>query len=820
MKKRIFAFLAIFVVLFVSIVPVFAVINVYDVTFNPNGGTMSTTTLEEVDCLTGIYSFPYVPTKSGYTFEGWYYNSGLTDRAYETDTLSSNVTLYAKWTTGGSYTITFNSNGGSSISSYTGTNIPSNVHTASSYKPTKSGYTFDGWYTNSSLTTLATAGSALTGNITLYAKWLHNYTITFNPNGGSSISSYTGAKIPSNVHTASAYKPTKSGYTFDGWYTNSSLTTRATAGATLTGNITLYAKWVSNGYTITFNPNGGSFISSYTGTNIPSDINTFSDYRPIRTGYTFVGWYTDSSLTTPVSAGATLTGNITLYAKYGVSICWWNTDLSTMDTVSIYDIGHVLTSSDLSVPSYHGYGGFYFLGWYYDNSFTNEAHVGDVLSFSIDLFPKVCNGYNLSIYVDDFNTPVTTFFVPSGYALTSNDFAVLEALGNDSGYQFEGVYYNSSYTVSASIGDTITDNTALYVKRVSSVSSYTITFNSNGGSSIASYTGTTVPNVYGSPYLPSYRSGYTFEGWCLDEYLTIDAYSIIGSSLSSNITLYAKWSRVYTVTFNSNGGSGFANYVGTYLMLGSYVPSKSGYTFIGWFYNSACTERASNGDVLSSDITLYAKWAQNASTITFDSNGGSAIAPYTGYYVPSFLDSDTDYIPIREGYIFDGWYCNSSLTISVQYVIDTYGESFPIDGDVTFYAKWSPILFTVTFNSMGGNSLPSIEVDVLPYLQNSVRYGYEFCGWFYDSAFSNRAEEGDFISSDVTLYAKWNYNYIPPADGEKTVRDLLNGMTESVLTTYLTVTSQIGFGGITVLTVITTAMSVLVIYLVLKIARK
>ena len=76
MKKRIFAFLAIFVVLFVSIVPVFAVINVYDVTFNPNGGTMSTTTLEEVDCLTGIYSFPYVPTKSGYTFEGWYYNSG------------------------------------------------------------------------------------------------------------------------------------------------------------------------------------------------------------------------------------------------------------------------------------------------------------------------------------------------------------------------------------------------------------------------------------------------------------------------------------------------------------------------------------------------------------------------------------------------------------------------------------------------------------------------------------------------------------------------------------------------------------------------
>jgi uncharacterized repeat protein (TIGR02543 family) len=220
------------------------------------------------------------------------------------------------------YTVTYNFNDG-----VTSNQTQSVLHGAvlTSNTPSRSGYIFGGWYTNSTFTNLWDFNSPVTDSFTLYARWTAAYTITFNINGG------TGTTPAAQTITvgASLTLPagggfSRSGYTFGGWNTNASGTgTNYSAGTYYTpaGNITLYARWTAV-YTITFNINGGTgttpaaqTITAGTSLTLP----TGSGFS--RSGYIFGGWNTNASGTgTNYSAGASYTpaGNITLYAK-------WNT---------------------------------------------------------------------------------------------------------------------------------------------------------------------------------------------------------------------------------------------------------------------------------------------------------------------------------------------------------------------------------------------------------------------------------------------------------------------------------------------------------------
>lgn len=138
------------------------------------------------------------------------------------------------------YTVTFNSNGGSDVSSI---EVEKGELADKPSNPTKTGYTFVGWYSDSALTESFSFNLAITEDITLYAKWsINQYTVTFNSNGGSSVSTQN---ITYNTVVAEPSEPTKTGYTFAGWYTDSSLTEVWSFTTVITENITLYAKWVS-----------------------------------------------------------------------------------------------------------------------------------------------------------------------------------------------------------------------------------------------------------------------------------------------------------------------------------------------------------------------------------------------------------------------------------------------------------------------------------------------------------------------------------------------------------------------------------------------
>jgi len=227
-------------------------INQYTITFDSNGGS-------SVDAITDDYgesvSGPTNPTREGYTFGGWYSDSALTTAYTFTTIPADDITLYAAWTIN-QYTITFDSNGGSSVDSITedyGTSI------SASTDPTRTGYTFDGWHTDEALTTSYTFTTMPAENLTLYAKWtINEVTITFDSNGGSSIDAITddygeAVSEPSD--------PTKEGHTFDGWYTDEALTTAYTFSTMPAEDLTLYAKWDANAYTITYEKNGGVGVS-------------------------------------------------------------------------------------------------------------------------------------------------------------------------------------------------------------------------------------------------------------------------------------------------------------------------------------------------------------------------------------------------------------------------------------------------------------------------------------------------------------------------------------------------------------------------------
>jgi uncharacterized repeat protein (TIGR02543 family) len=211
------------------------------------------------------------------------------------------------------YTVTYNTNGA------TGT-TPTQADTAAAGTFTvagqgdlvKAGYTFAGWKDQDNNSVAAGATFTMPAkNVTLTAQWtLNTYSVTYVENGGSTVTDLTGVTaLPGTLPTT-----TKAGYTFAGWYTDAGLTTAAVAGATISANTTLYAKWTLDTYSVTYVENGGSTVTDLT------DVTALPDPLPTTTKdrYNFVGWYTDAGLTTAAVAGATISANTTLYAKFTV----------------------------------------------------------------------------------------------------------------------------------------------------------------------------------------------------------------------------------------------------------------------------------------------------------------------------------------------------------------------------------------------------------------------------------------------------------------------------------------------------------------------
>lgn len=187
---------------------------------------------------------------------------------------------------GTTYTVTFNSQGGSAVSPITG--ITPGTKITKPADPTRTGYTFDGWHKEAALTNKWDfANDTVTQDITLYAKWLANvgttYTVTFNSQGGSAVSQITG--VLSGAKITRPADPTRAGYTFGGWYKETALTNIWDfANDTITQNISLYARWIENSSGATTGGGGGGGGISGTGTGpAPSTVSILDPDVPLGT---------------------------------------------------------------------------------------------------------------------------------------------------------------------------------------------------------------------------------------------------------------------------------------------------------------------------------------------------------------------------------------------------------------------------------------------------------------------------------------------------------------------------------------------------------
>ena len=169
------------------------------------------------------------------------------------------------------------------------------------------------------------------------------------------------------------------------------------------------------------------------------------------------------------------------------------------------------------------------------------------------------------------------------------------------------------------------------------------------------------------PDTPAATPGYTFGGWNKADGT---AWDYASDKVTDNITLYAKWAaNTYTITFDTAGGSGIAPITQDYgtVITAPEAPTREGYTFTGWDREIPTTMPAEN-------MTVTAQWKINRYTITFDTNGGSEIAPITQDYGTA-ITAPAD--PTREGYTFIGWDKEIPTTMPAE--------------NITLKARWKDI---------------------------------------------------------------------------------------------------------------------------------
>ena len=277
---------------------------------------------------------------------------------------------------------------------------------------------------------------------------------------------------------------------------------------------------------------------------------------------------------------------------------------------------------------------------------------------------------------------------------------------------------DTAYTYNAS-------HTYVEFAKGSAVTTYTVSFNANGGSgSMDAVTGVsgsyTLPaNGFTAPY------GKQFKGWAVSAGGTVITNTSI--AVTENTTLYAVWEDIpvttYTVTFNANGGSvtpagAEAGEDGKPESLPT--PTREGYTFDGWFTAADGGEKVTTDTVFEQNTTIYAHWTQNVIppapetkfTVTFDANGGS-VTP-AGAETGEDGKPESLPTPTREGYTFDGWF--TAADGGEKVTADTVFEQ-----NTTIYAHWTKESTGVNSddsssgsgsgNNTGGGSLPSDKPD-------------------------------------------------------------------------------------------------------------
>ena len=497
----------------------------YTVTYTPGangtGAEFTATKLEGLPLTLADKLF----TRTGYKQTGWATVDGG-EKVYDlgaTYTADEAITLYPVWTAN-QYTVTLDSNGGDSVTPSTVTatydqslnNLP---------VPKRLRYVFSGWYDSQiggkqyvNADGNSTAKYDKTENCTLYAQWQEapDCTVTFDPNGGT----LTGAATSSeqqNAPIAQPADPTRTGYAFTGWYQDADCTQAWSFSDWLTGDMTLYAGWRANSYTITFDTAGGSAIGPITqdyGTTINAPA------APTKTGYTFTGWDKTIPATMPA-------GDMTITAQWSI-----NQYTLSFDTAGGSAIGPITQDygTTINAPAAPTKTGYTFTGWSPELPATMPAeNITVAAQWSINSYTVTLDPNGGRVSPDALSV---TYLTPYGSLPTPVR----------SDYRFDGWYLGDDKiepqtVMSQASPHTLTARWTFQPSAIVGPSRDTLTLETNGGSPIAPIHAARGTTLDLSALQPE-KSGFRFTGWYLDKALTLPVTSL---RLDGDQTVYAGW---------------------------------------------------------------------------------------------------------------------------------------------------------------------------------------------------------------------------------------------------------------------------------------
>lgn len=611
-------------------------------------------------------------TRTGYTFIGWNSQAdGRGNNFVENSTLSMgavDMIFYANWDPN-RYNVTFNSNGGSGVHAQIvrfGANIgrPDN--------PTKEGQAFVGWYKDSALTNLWDFDSDMvTSALTLFAKWSdsQSYVVTFNSNKGTDVGTQTvvlGAKL------VEPSAPTRKGFAFGGWFKDAALTTKWNFDTDVVeSDLSLYAKWFENSYTVVFASNGGSSVVNqivvHQGkVNLPE--------QPTRVNFIFTGWYKEATLETLWNFDLDLVASdMTLHASWKSP----ETRKVTFNSNGGSDVSaqNVLLNEKVTEPPVPSLEGHMFAGWYKEDSLLSRWNfASDIVTDDISLYAKW-----------DANTYSVSFDSNGGSAVTmqtvSHGQKAFEPISmTRQGHSFAGWYKEASLANPWNFEeDLVVAAVTLYAKW--QIKSFEVSFDTGAGSTIATQTieFDKLITEPAEPILP----GYVFSGWYKDsEHTQVWNFDI--DRVEADMTIYAKWTAmIYEVIFVTNGGSSVEvqSVAHNEKIIEPGAPTRAGYFFAGWYKESGLTNLWNfDTDVVESEVTLYAKWSDSLTyVVSFDSNGGTAVGQQT---VAAGAKLPEPAAPTKAGYFFAGWFKDAVLTTKWKFDTDI------VESDLSLYAKW------------------------------------------------------------------------------------------------------------------------------------
>ena len=677
------------------------------------------------------------PVKEGYTFTGWETTSGTLGE--NTLTVSdANAIVTANWVINNYNYIVYHKqqgiNGGYVVKdteTKTGayeTRVSPNVKT----------YT---GFTSPSRQTI-TISSDTNNNKIEYEYTRNKYNLTINANGGETSTQSQEVYFEQQVNVVS---PTKTGYTFTSW---SGATLQDTILTMPASNVTLTANYRANTYILYFDANQGSVSS--TSKSVTYDSTYGQLPTPVRTGYTFTGWY--------INGTKIESSSIVKITQATSAVANWIKN------------SYILTI-DPNEGTYNNSTSMYEKGMEYDEEFIVADPVREGYTF---------DGWTLSGTDATYNENTKVFKIG-----TSN--ATLEAKWQINTYKLtisgtnacDGIYdinYKGTYQLCEPINtghtfagwedeDNIINGDLLIMKAKDS--SITAKWTTNTYNYIVYHNkmnldGTTYTRVDADTYTSSGEYGTvivteakTYTGFKNQTNKSITIGVEENTPPTTNVVNYNYERKKYTLTVNSNGGT----YSGTTPLELYYeeqstlgTASKTGYNFTGWTKSGNSTLSDNTLTMGSENTTLTANYEAKTFVVTFNPNEGSVTTTST----PVTYDSTYGELPtpIRTNYDFLGWYTDPENGSKVEST-----DTVRILDNQTLYAHWQLSTVTITYNATGGTVSPS-TVDIskggsISTLAIATRSGYTFLGWYTDAENGTQITTSTVFNSSQTIYAHW-----------------------------------------------------------------